>query len=244
MLSSAVLRVVGLSACAVACAPAVPTLSGGRTTPSKRSDVALGSSFRIPVTAEVIPRGQPPGDVRDALLAATVPGGAAPVAFYRYGLGPQTDVGVLVAGTFLQAQLRTTLELVPGLRLVAGLSPGLGTVHPNSAAAPGGLLVRAGGMAPVVLTLDVISLLELWVGTRLGLDTVQGDLDESGGARGVSLHGLRTGGVAGLALGFRRMAVLAELAVDHEFYWGTTGETSVSRGGWVLTPSFALRLRL
>jgi hypothetical protein len=229
----------GFLACAVlaigGCAPALPSFAGGRTVPAGRSDLALGGAIRVPVGGLVASE---PGDDSDRLLAFGGPGGVAPAAFVRHGLGPNADLGAEVTGSSAHFTLRGQLRLPSGLRVVAGLAPHVGYVGGDGDA------VRAGGTIPLVLAIDLFSIYELWLGVRVGLEHVVGDLGPDGALESVSLTGLRTGGVVGLAVGFRRVWVLVELAVDHELWTGSLGDNPIERNGVVLTPAFAFRLRL
>jgi len=224
---------VGLLAAAAGCAPAAPSFAGGRTVPPGRADLATGAAFRVP-TGELAPAAG--GDEADQALRFGAPGGAAPVVFLRYGLGPQADLGLDGTGTSGRALLRARLPFLGFGSLIVGLAPHLGVGGDEDAAA-----LRVGGTVPVVLSFDVLSVLELWVGARGGLEHIGGG--EAGGVS-VELTGVRTGGVIGLATGFRRLHVLIELGIDHEYWTGSVGDSSIERNGLVLTPAFTIRLRL
>ena len=217
------------------CSPAMPSFAGGRTVPAGRSDVALGGAIRVPVGDLVAAE---PGNDSDRLLAFGGPGGGAPVAFVRHGIGDDADIGAEIAGSSAHFTLRGQLHLPSGLRVMAGLAPHVGYVGGD------GNAVRAGGTIPIVLAIDVFSIYEVWLGVRVGLEHVVGELGPEGAVDAVSVTGLRTGGVVGLAVGFRRFHVLVELAVDHELWTGSLGSISIERSGVVLTPAFAFRLRL
>ncbi|MBX3269741.1 MAG: hypothetical protein KF729_05750 [Sandaracinaceae bacterium] len=205
------------------CAPAFPSFAGGRTVPVGRSDVLVGAAVRVPV-----------GDLADApALSQSAPGGVAPAVAVRHGLARDVDLGLEASGLAARAMLRG--QLATGmLRLLAGIAPHLGLAH------EGGGLWRGGATLPVVLSIDLFSLYEVWIGARVAVEHVGGDAD----GVGVSLTGLRTGGVVGLGVGFRRLLVLVELGIDHELWTGTVADTSIERSGLVLTPAFAVRLRL
>ncbi len=174
------------------------------------------------------------GDLADApMLAETAPGGVVPSAFTRYGLGPDADLGLEVAGSSARAMLRGQLG-VGLVRLIGGFAPHVGIAQEQ------GDLLRVGGTVPLTLAIDAFSLYEVWVGVRLGVEHLAG----SAGGVDISMTGLRTGGVVGLGVGFRRLMVLVELGVDHELWSGSVADVSIQRNGLVLTPAFALRLRL
>lgn len=213
-----------------ACASAEPTLAGGRTVPRGRSDVALGAAVRVPV-GDLVPQD---AELEQAMVFGA-PSGAAPVSFVRHGITDDIDLGVEVAGSSLRGSLRGQLALSSMVSLVAGLVPHVGLLHDGEEPA-----FRGGALVPIVLSVDVLGLYEVWVGLRAGLEHVAGPL----ASRDAHLGGLRAGGMVGLAIGFRRLHVLAELAVDHELWWGRHGDTVVARSGVALTPAFGLRLRL
>ncbi|MCC6873892.1 MAG: hypothetical protein IT378_06220 [Sandaracinaceae bacterium] len=219
------------------CAPAGPVLAGGRTTPRERSDVALGAAVRVPVTDLVPPAA---GDARE-LTSFGAPGGATPLALVRYGLSDQVELGVESLGAGGRLTLRAQLPSEGMLRLLVGLAPEAAAVwsEPREGT-QGGSAFRGGVSLPILLAIDVLSLFEVWLGPRWGALHVAGD----SAGRAVSLTGMRTGGVVGLAVGFRRVHVMVELAVDHEYWTGHLASAYVERHALVLTPAFAVRLRL
>lgn len=215
-----------VGACAlalIACAPTFPSFAGGRTTPRGRTDLALGAAVRVPV-----------GDLADEpALVPVESGGVAPGASVRHGLTRDIDLGLEVSGTALRGHLR--LQLGSGMvHLVTGLAPHVGLGHQD------GELIRLGGTIPIVLAVDVLSIYEIWIGLQLGLEHLTGQA----GTDSISMTALRTGGVVGLAVGFRRVHVLVELAIDHELWTGSITDTQIERNGLVLTPALAVRLRL
>lgn len=224
---------LALALAASGCATAEPTLSGGRTVPAGRSDLALGSAFRVPV-GDLVAQPLPEDD--EQLLAFGAPSGAAPVVFARHGLSEELELGVEAAGSSLRGNLRGRFPLGSMASLMIGVVPHVGLVSDLD----GADALRAGGLVPITLGLEVFSLYEAWIGVRVGLEHVTGEL----GGRSVGLSGLRTGGVVGLGVGFRRLMVLVELAIDHELWWGSLGDTAIERNGLALTPAFAVRLRL
>ena len=208
---------------ALGCAPAFPSFAGGRTVPQGRSDVAVGAAVRVPV-----------GDLVDVPeLANAAPGGAAPAAFVRHGVSRDVEIGAEVVGS--SARLLVRGQVQSGLfRFVGGLAP-----HAGLADEDGGL-IRLGGTLPLTLSIDVFSLYEVWIGLRARVDHVVGD--RAGAA--VSITGFAAGGVLGVGVGFRRLLIMLELGVDHELWTGDIGGISIERSGLVLTPAFAIRVRL
>jgi len=212
------------------CAPALPSFAGGSTVPTGRSDLAAGAAYRIPV-GDLSPEAM--GAELDQALSFGAPGGATPVAFVRHGLGPRADLGVEATASSARGHLRGRLPLGT-VSFLYGIAPHVGVAHDETSA------VRVGGTVPLVIALDLFSLYEAWIGARITVEHIAGDL----GPSSVSLTGLRTGGVVGLAVGFRRFHVMMELGVDHELWTGSLGDISIGANGLVLTPAFAVRLRL
>jgi hypothetical protein len=175
-------------------------------------------------------------DDASALMSFGAPSGVAPVAFVRHGLSDDVDLGVEVAGSSLRGNLRGQIALGSIAHVMIGAVPSVGALYDGS----GGVAFRGGGTVPVAITIDASGLYELWVGARVGLEHVAGELS----GRSVDLSGLRTGGVIGMGVGFRNLHLLVELAVDHELWWGSLGDSSVQRNGIALTPAFALRFLL
>jgi hypothetical protein len=216
----------------VACAPVAPMLTGGRTTPRDRTDLALGAAVRVPVGDMVV---QSALDDLDRTLALGAGGGAAPIGFVRYGLTEDLELGGEITPSQLRATLRGQLPLGSLGLLNLGIAPFGGYALEGDA-----LAARGGALATLAVTLDISSIYEAWIGVRVGVEHAAGELGESS----LALTGLRTGGAVGIGIGFRRFHVLIELAVDHELWWGSLDDSSIQRNGVVLTPAFAFRLRL
>ena len=162
-----------------------------------------------------------PDDRSDLLL-----GGAVRV-------NPDVDLGLDVSGANLRASARGQVR-EGTVRFIGGISGFGGAVLDPGAAG------RLGVSLPLTLAVDLFSVVELWLGVRASLEHVFGDLDPGA----LTLTGLRTGGVLGLAVGFRRIHVLLELGVDHEYWFGRLGGVDFERNGVAFTPAFALRIRI
>ncbi|MGF1468493.1 MAG: hypothetical protein ACFCGT_20400 [Sandaracinaceae bacterium] len=207
--------------------------------PARRTDLGAGGSFRVPLGP--LDGGEPP-DAGARLLTFAQPGGAVPVAFVRRGVGDRVDLGAQIAGSTGRVAVRGTVPAGGGLRLVLGLSPHAGWLETEPAQS--GQAFRAGVELPVVLAFDVSSLYSAWFGLRLGVDHANGRIGPTDARRDAYGTGLRTGGVFGMGVGFRRFHLLMEIAIDHEAWWGRLGTVRVERNGVVVVPSFAFRLRV
>ena len=225
------------------CAPAVPMMAGGRTTPRDRVDLALGGAARVPL-GDLAPPADAPPELREP-LAAGASSGVAPLLLGRVGLDDAWDLSVLVVGTTLRAELRWDAPLSSIAHLVIGAAPYGGYVdgEARQGASPA-RVGRVGGVIPVALTLDVSGIYEAWVGARVGGEHVAGDVELAPMRTSLALTTVRAGLVVGLAVGFRSVHALVELAADYEHHHGTLGDTRFERQGIVLTPAFALRFRL
>lgn len=206
------LTVCGIGLCLIGCAGALPSLSGGRTAPEGQVELGLGAATRVPF-----------GDLRAA--GASSPAGVAPVASARVGLSPRTDLGLLASGATFRGELRHRVPLEEG-PLTKSLVLGLGLYGgPRVEDDRSGL--RVGVDVPLVFTLDASSVVEAYVGPRLGAERLSGGDDES--------TGVKIGLVAGLGVGFRHVAFLLESTASYEIW--------TESSGFVLTPACALRLR-
>lgn len=230
---------------AAGCAPAVPVWGGATTTPKGRGDVSLGAAVRVGL-GDLDPTGAP------AEIAPYVENsqgsGVAPAGAFRYGVLDHTDVGVTVAGPLVRLDVRQelVLEEVPAkISLLGGIGPYVGFLG-GDVDGEGG--TRVGVDLPLLLGIDGLSVVQLWIGARVGVEHVFGHLD--GGAGGapalsaLSATGFRIGGVFGLALGFRHLHVMVELTGGWETWSGDLGASPLSVSGVVLTPAFALRYRI
>lgn len=228
-----------LAACGLlfGCAPALSSFSGARTTPAGREDIALGASVRAPLGDLARP-------VDGPLLGLMSPGGVAPAGFFRVGIARGWDLGVLVAGPNGRLELRTSVRLGTMARFTAGISGYGGGITREATDAEGrGDGYRVGALLPLVFALDLGGIFEAWGGVRLGFEhvggqIVTGDIVDRGHATA-----FRGGLVVGLAVGFRRVHALLELAADYEYWRGQLSSVSFERQGIALVPGFGIRVR-
>lgn len=217
------------------CAPSIPSFSGARTTPDGRVDLLAGMSARVPT-----------GDLSSGeAMSLAAPGGIAPAGAVRVGVSRELDLGLVVSAASGRAELRYG-ETVGSVRLHAGIAGfgGYAVTDPDANGAQGSGW-RAGAFVPLTLGFDVAGILEAWVGARFAFERVEGQLGPTSMTMNAtsSAWGVRGGGVVGLALGFRRVHVLAELAVDGEWWSGQLAGVSFERSGASLTPAFGVRIR-
>ncbi len=225
------------------CAVAPPALTGGSTTPSRRGDVLLGGAARVPFGRLREPSALTAGGSRYRRDAQA--GGVVPVVAARYGLAHHFDVGLGVAGSTARVELRREHVLSEGSTrpsFVYAIAPYVGQI--DGGGSEGGRATRFGVDLPVTYSIDFGGVYEFWFGARAGAEGVRGRLGVDGARQDVRAQKLYGGALFGLALGFRRFHVLLELTAAYERWWGNHGGTSLDRGGLVLTPAFALRLRL
>jgi len=226
-----------------ACATAPPVLTGGSTTPHRRGDVLLGGAARVPFGAlrePAVPVASDGRYGRDAQAA-----GIVPVAAARYGVARDVDVGLVVAGSTARVELRREHVLAEGTTrpsFVYALGPYVGVVDGGDSL--GGRATRMGLDLPLTYAIDFGGVYEFWLGARLAAELVRGRLARDGALEDVRAGKVSGGALLGLALGFRRLHVLLELTAAYERWWGDHGGRSVNRSGLVLTPAFALRLRI
>lgn len=222
------------------CASTLPTWSGGSATPSRRGDVALGGSVRVPVGAL-----RDLSDAESRYREEVEAGGIVPAAMARYGIGQGQDVGLLVAGTTARLEYRrefgareavTRPTWLLGVALIGG---------PLTEDAEGG---RFGFDVPLIYGIDFGGLYEFWVGPRVGFEHLRGRFPLVGSVGDTTESGhastLRAGATFGLAAGFRRVHAFLELSALYEYSFVQHGERSLDRGGLVLMPSFGLRVRI
>lgn len=224
-------------------------MSGGRTTAVQRWDVALGGSARVAyaeLQAEAAPSASP-----QRVLALAQPQGVAPFGAFRKGLSSNTDLGVLCAPFMCRADLKfshTLRDKHTWVGVMAAPGPYLGTLRQldNDAADVNGL--RTGLELPLLLGVDFGGIYETWLGLRMSAEWAQGSVrlkDEVDSTQSdVSALGVRGGAVWGVGVGFRRVHALVELSAHYEWWDATVEDNNATLGGWVLTPAFALRLRM
>ncbi len=223
--------------CLVGCAPALSSFSGARTTPAGRGDVALGASARVPL-----------GDLAHpsdgALVGLTSPGGVAPGGFVRIGLARGWDLGVLAWGPNGRLELRGSVRLGTFTRFIGGVAAyGGGIAQDATPEQSRGDGYRVGALLPLVFALDLGSIFEAWGGIRLGYEHVGGALVVDDRALRGEADAFRGGLVVGLAVGFRRVHALLELAADYELWRGQLDGRPIERQGVALVPGFGLRVR-
>lgn len=224
-----------------ACAPALPSLSGAHTTPDGRAEVGLGTAVRVPFLDVAPPN--VPGDVDEALAIAS-PGGVVPVELGRVGFERNWDVGVIAAGPGGRVEVRGDYRLGPMTHFHAGFALSGGWAHAEpTQGTTGADGYRVGGFVPLTLGIDVSGIFEAWGTVRLGAEHVEGTIGIGSAPRSAEAWMLRAGLALGLAVGFRRVHVLCEVAVDAEHVRGTSGGVSFDRTGGAVTPAVALRVR-
>ena len=223
------------------CVSAVPAWTGGSTTPKRRADVAAGGAVRV-----TLGEGAPSESrFHDAANAA----GVTPVAMIRYGVARHLDLGVMVAGTNVRAELRREFVLEEDTTrptIVIGGSVSYGYI-PNVADMGSGSRFTA--EIPVAYAVDFGGIYDAWIGARVAAELVTGSfMNNSEAPRDASAFAVRAGPMIGLAAGLRRVHAFMELTVAYEHWFGSHeasgGDVSLRRGGWVLLPSFGFRLRI
>ncbi len=226
---------------AVGCAPAMPSISGGRTTPHDRADLALGIAARAP--ALDLSRTDVAGT--DELLRLTGPGGVVPVGAFRIGVD-SVELGAIVAGTEGRLELRAggPISAIAHWHVGAALGAGYRRAEPQAGALGEALGEveghRLGLLVPVGVGVTLGGVFEVWGTLRLGADRLEGWVQPG---RFGEAWALRAGLAVGLGVGFRRVHVLLELPVDVERVTGQLAGSPLERSGLVLTPTAALRLR-
>lgn len=235
------LTALALASTLIGCAPALPTFSGGSVTPHDREDLAVGVAARAPA----LDLSAPTTGGESELLTLAAPGGVVPAGVLRFGLDGGWDLGVVVAGSGGRFEVRTGGLLGSSLTWHVGAAVSGAyqrsearqiDVDTTLSAAEG---YRIGALVPLSVGMALGGIFEAWGTVRLGAEHVGGSVGGSSG----DAWTLRSGLALGLAVGFRRVHVMVELAVDFEHVRGQLGGVAIDRSGIVLTPATALRIR-
>lgn len=251
------------------CGGGLPLLHPARTLPQAEvrafagfsDNVAVGSfstALRAAINeaaANSSSPGAPGTDVtyaQGALALASVAPGISPVAGARVGLGEQFEAGLEYTGRAIRADARRSFELGGHWSLSAGAAGSAalfgqqsGTSLPNVDI---GALHGWGADVPVTVGYESDGgIYMLWAGARAGWEhiDVTGLASEPGGTLGsppISLSADRwwTGGLLGLAVGFRHVHVAAELDVSYADVEGEYNETHATLRGATVAPAAAL----
>ncbi|MGB0679072.1 MAG: hypothetical protein ACPGUV_05380 [Polyangiales bacterium] len=224
-----------LSGCTslAACAPALPTMAGGTTTPVGRHALGAGAAgcFAFGETADL---------ERDGAAAQSDPEGALPVFWWRHAPVRDWDVGVLVAASTARLDLRrqfvlqrgtTQTSVRLGLSPYAGWLPGLDRGH-------GG---RGGLALPAVYAVDFGNIVEVWTGVQLAAEYRAGDF-------GAAVPALRAGivdaqAIVGWAAGLGSLHFIFELSAGIGRWWLDAGAPQRRLHGFSLTPAGGVRWR-
>ncbi|MEM9072206.1 MAG: hypothetical protein AAGE52_27110 [Myxococcota bacterium] len=228
-----------LCLCLMGCVSAIPTVTGGSTTPKQRTDVALGGAIRVP-TGDLRHGG--PSESRARATADA--GGVVPVAVGRYGLTRHLDLGLMVAGSVVRLDLRGEFGVTEGSTRstwVWSIAPYGGYIGDRDDAGSG---ARFGLDIPLAYAIDFGGLYDVWIGPRIGIEGIVGSYDQGTGRESASLVALRGGAMIGMAAGFRRVHAFLEVTVAWEQQWGSHDDLELDRGGVVLIPAFGLRVRI
>jgi len=223
------------------CATAVPAMAGGSITPKNRTDIGFGGAARLPLGDLKDPVVVDPGDSQYRYAADA--GGVVPMAYGRYGLTKNWDLGLMVSGATVRAEARYEHLLQEGTTrtaLTVGLAPYGGWIPDRDESGRGG---RVGFEVPFVFGVEIGGIYELWLGARASGEYVFGDFQVSGSEQKASGAGVRAGPVIGMALGVRRVHALVELTAAYEYWFIDHAGTSLNRGGFVLIPGFGIRFR-
>jgi hypothetical protein len=219
----------------VGCAPSMPLLAGGFPTPASRGDVIVGGAVDVPLSHPT----------EEGLARVVSSGGVVPVAGLRLGLGDRTDFGVTVAGTGGRIDVRRVFQLSGREKLERyGILVGASALVIRTEDADVGALWSGGGEIPVLFTFDAASVIEAWVGVRLGVTHTAGAVKVAGRSEQGVVWGLGAGAVLGVAVGFRHAHALLELSAAYQSFSGAQGSEDLRLPMVTLTPAFALRLRL
>jgi hypothetical protein len=223
------------------CATAVPSMTGGSITPRNRTDIGLGGAARVPLGGLKDPAVVDPGESQYRYAADA--GGVVPMAYGRYGLAKNWDLGLMVSGATVRAEARYERALQEGTTrtaLMVGLAPYGGWIPDREESGRGG---RVGFEVPFVFGVEIGGIYEFWLGLRASGEYVFGDFELSGSPQRASGAGVRAGPIVGMALGVRRIHALVELTTAYEYWFIQHAGLSLDRGGFVLIPGFGVRFR-
>lgn len=221
------------------CASAIPTATGASTTPKSRSDLGGGVAFRVPT-----------GDLRDdeatesRVADAALAGGAVPFAYTRRGLTRHLDIGLMVSGTTIRAEVRGERGVSEGSTRPAwtwAIAPYVGPTIEDDDSGRG---VRFGLDVPIAYGIDFGGLYDFWIGFRGMVEGLTGDFTRVDREQSAWVVAMRGGAMIGLAAGFRRVHAFVEVTVAWEQQWGEHGDLELDRGGVVLIPAAGLRIRI
>ena len=215
-------------------------MTGGSITPHRSGDVGVGGAARIPLG---VLRGRGP-NLRDDYVQSAEAGGVTPMAYGRYGIGEHWDLGLMVSGTTVRVEVRGDKQLTDGTvrsALIYGVAPYGGWVADTGGSGKGG---RIGGEIPLVYGVNINGVYELWLGARTSGEYIRGDFELEDSRELSHGFGLRVGPVFGMAMGISPIHILVELTAGYEHWFISRANDSFNIGGFVLIPSFAIRLRL
>ncbi len=237
------LAALALCSSTAGCIAANPSLSGGATTPSRRVDVAAGGAARLP-TGRL--RDIPGMQADQAVQRSALGDGITPIGFGRYGVSIHSDIELAVLGASARVAYRQEWLMDDGInRSVWLISPSfmLGKAYDRAPeAARGG--VRSSFEMPLLYSVDYGGVYETWIGPRVGVEYITGDFTVDTAVARINASGLRAGAVLGFAAGFRRIHAMIELGAAYEHWFVRSDGERRQRGGVVLIPAFALRVRL
>jgi hypothetical protein len=222
---------------------------------------ATGGPLSDPATARTYAEG--------VLVNALVAPGASPWVSARVGLPESSEAGLTYTGRSLRVDGRHAFEVAPDLLLSVGigasgllLAPDRGPPRPeeagSAASSPAEFELQGKGFGadlPVLLGYQVVEgFFEVWLGPRLGLEFLSGDLrlrppDPDSPVLHASGHRLWAGAVAGFSLGIPPLWLRFELAPTYHDVSGTLSSDGaapsvqfdrIEATGWSLSPSGAI----
>lgn len=216
----------------------MPVLSGGGTTPKERVDIIAGGAARIPL-------GEIQSDKESfEALRYSESGGMSPLFATRLPVTRQMDASLRFAGSAIRIDTRYSFRVIEQLRLIGSLAPYIGWLpQRDPLTEKTGRGIRYGIDVPWVLGFSIAGIYEVWSGLHVGLDGIDGSIDNADHRTHLSGQGVRPGAIVGFAAGFRHFHTLVELTVDYEWWEFGQEENHRTISGISLTPAFAIRLR-